>query len=470
MSHLGWRARGNSCGSATAIQKCIRKNWYSGGLPIASSERRLNPLWCRADRDANQCGEGTNGGRSQRSTKFGVAVIEGFVKPGFQAVRDAFLANFEQGKEAGAACCIYHMGEKVVDLWGGIRNKSTGELWEADTMASVFSSTKGLSALALALAKSRGFFRYEDTVSRYWPEFAQYGKGDVTIRQLLAHQAGLFAIPHQGDRKLIADLDRLANVLAQQTPAWTPGSRQAYHAITLGYYENELLRRVDAKGRSLGQFFQQEIATPLGLDFYIRLPNEVRDERLATVQVVNPFSALFTLPVPLAMAFLNPCSIIRRAVRGSLLSFDNDRVYARNFEMPAVGGVGTARAIARAYSVFATGGDELGVDKETLCQLSAPPIAPSHGFHDAALKVDIRFSLGFARPGPRYHFGSAGAFGHPGAGGSFGFADPESRIGYGYVPNRMGGYLVDPRDKALRRAMYQALGLPNGSGEARHSW
>jgi CubicO group peptidase (beta-lactamase class C family) len=384
--------------------------------------------------------------------------ISGHVEPGFEAVREAFVENFARRNELGAACCIYHRGEKVVDLWGGVRNKRTGEPWEEDTMVCVYSTTKGLSGLALALAHSRGLIDYDERISKYWPEFAQQGKDKITVRQLLAHQAGLFAFEETGDKSIVADLDRLAEILARQKPAWEPGTRQAYHAITLGYYEGELLRRVDPRHRSLGRFFQDELATPLGLDFYIRLPEDVPNARLATFQRANPGLAMFTVPFPFFLATLNPRSRIRRALSGSELALDPERIYARNLEIPAGGGVGTARAIAHAYGVFATGGKELGLREETLRQLMAPPVAPLQGFGDAALKVDIRFSLGFSKPGPDTPFGHPGSFGMPGAGGSFGYADPEAGIGYGYVMNRMNMYLEDPRDKALRNALYRSIG------------
>ena len=200
--------------------------------------------------------------------------IHGYVGKGFEAVREAFRENFSHRKELGAACCVYHHGEKVVDLWGGIRNKTTGEPWEEDTMVVVWSATKGLAAMTLALAHSRGWLDYGERVCTYWPEFAQQGKETISVRQLLAHQAGLFAFDEPVDRDVIADLDRLAIVLARQKPAWPPGTRQAYHAISLGFYEGELLRRVDPMHRSLGEFFQDEIASPLEMDFYIRLPEE----------------------------------------------------------------------------------------------------------------------------------------------------------------------------------------------------
>ena len=374
-------------------------------------------------------------------------------------MREAFIENFERREELGAACCVYYRGEKVVDLWGGIRNKATGEPWEEDTMALVHSTTKGMAGLAMALAHSRGLFDYDERVSTYWPEFAQQGKGRITVRQLLSHQAGLFALDERPVRSLVADPDRLATVLARQKPAWPPGTRQAYHAITLGFYESELLRRVDPEHRSLGRFFQEEIATPLGLDFYIRLPEEIPDSRLAPLHRFNMAAALFALPISLALALMNPRSRFRRALLGSELPEQSEHVYARNLEVPAGGGVGTARAMARAYSVFATGGRELGLREETLRQLMAPALAPAHGFRDACLKVELQFSLGFAKPSPKDAFAHPSSFGHPGTGGSFGLADPHAKLGYAYIPNQMGAHLEDPREAALRGAMYRSIGV-----------
>lgn len=384
--------------------------------------------------------------------------IQGQVSPGFETVRDAFTENFTRRHELGGACCVYHRGEKVVDLWGGVRNRATGEPWDEDTMVIVYSTTKGLAAMTLAVAHSRGWLDYEERVAAYWPEFAQQGKEAVTVRQLLAHQAGLFALDQEVNRAVVADLDRLAMVLARQKPAWAPGTRQAYHAITLGYYESELLRRVDPRHRSLGRFFQDEIATPLGLDFYIRLPESVPDSRLATItrpgliEMVRGFGLRFSLEA------FNRRSNITRALRGSELPHDERRIYARDFEVPSGGGVGTARAIARAYGVFATGGGELALSPKTLGLLAAPAIPAAHSFHDECMKAEARFSLGFMKPGPGWPFGSDSAFGFPGSGGSLGFADPEAGIGYAYVTNRMGTTLTgDPREVALRHAVYAAL-------------
>jgi CubicO group peptidase (beta-lactamase class C family) len=382
--------------------------------------------------------------------------IHGHVSKGFETVRDAFVENFSRRRELGAACCVYRDGEKVVDLWGGIRNKATGEPWQEDTMVIVHSATKGLAAMTLALAHSRGWLDYDERVCTYWPEFAQRGKETITARQLLAHQAGLFAFDEPVDREVVADLDQLALVLARQAP-WKPGTRQAYHAISLGFYEGELLRRIDPLHRSLGQFFQDEIAARLELDAYIRVPEEIPNSRFAILDSPGVLDRLFGFPIRLTLATLYPRSNIYRALianPGAAICSDEQRVYSRDLEVPSGGGVGTARAITRAYSVFATGGQELRLRPETLELLMAPATPTERGFYDECMKGEIRFSLGFCKPGATSPFGHTGSFGHPGAGGSFGFADPQAGIGYAYVTNRMGTTLpFDPRDVALRAAI-----------------
>lgn len=386
--------------------------------------------------------------------------IEGHVNPGFEAVRTAFVENFTRRQELGGACCVYHRGEKVVDLWGGVRNRATGEPWQEDTMVLVHSTTKGLAAMTLALAHSRGWLDYEQPVCRYWPEFAQAGKEATTVRQLLAHQAGLFAFDQRLERHVVADLDRLAVVLARQKPAWPPGARQAYHAISLGYYESELLRRIDPQHRSLGQFFQDEIASPLGLDFYIRLPESLPDARLATLLRPGLWAMLRGFPPRFLLEVFNPRSNISRALQGSEFPLDERHIYARNFEVPAGGGVGTARAIAHAYGVFANGGGELQLTPQTLQALAAPAMPPTYGFYDECMRADgIQFSLGFMKCSRVWPFGSEGSYGAPGTGGSLGFADPQAGIGYAYVTNRMGTALTgDARDLALREALYAVIG------------
>jgi CubicO group peptidase (beta-lactamase class C family) len=387
----------------------------------------------------------------------------GYARKGFQAVREAFVENFERRNDLGAACCIYYRGEKVVDLWGGVRSKISGEPWEEDTMVVVFSATKGLAAMTLALAHSRGRLDYDERICTYWPEFAQAGKEKTTVRQLLAHQAGLFAFDAPVDKGAIADLDRLAAIMAAQKPAWEPGMRQAYHAISLGFYEGELLRRIDPQHRSLGQFFQDEIAAPLGLECYIRLPTTIPNARLAQLDATNPLQSILALPFPLMLDCLNRRSIFYRSMianPGTLVALDDEHIYARNFEAPSGGGVGTARAIAHAYSAFASSGGELGLRSATLAELMAPAVPARCGFYDECVRGEAAYSLGFMKPNGGWPFGPPSAFGAPGSGGSFAFADPQAGLAYAYVTNRTRVKLTaDPRDQALRAAMAASVAV-----------
>jgi CubicO group peptidase (beta-lactamase class C family) len=386
----------------------------------------------------------------------------GRVSPGFEGVREAFAGNFASRGELGGACCVYRHGEKVVDLWGGCRDKESGAPWEADTMVLLWSASKGLAAMTLAIAHSRGWLDYEERVATYWPEFAQHGKDGITVRQLLAHQAGLFAFDEPVDPDLLADLDRLAIVLARQRPAWPPGTHQAYHALTLGFYEGELMRRIDPRHRSLGRVFQDEIATPLAEDVYIRLPAAVPNARLASLAPPGLLDMLRHFPLRLTLDSINPRSIPHRALLsnpGVAFVRDAARVYVRDLEVPSGGAVGTARGLAHAYGVFATGGRELGLRAATLELLAAPAVPPASGvFHDEFFRGNVQFSLGFFKPGGVWRFGGVRSFGAPGSGGCLGFADPDAGIGYAYVTSQMGTALTgDPRDVALRDALSAAL-------------
>ena len=403
--------------------------------------------------------------RSKKDQTRVLPEISGFVAPGFEAVAEAFNENFSKRNELGGACCVYRNGEKIIDLWGGIRNKETGEPWEHNTMVVVYSTTKGLAAMTLALAHSRGLIDYDERVATYWPEFAQNGKENITVRQLLSHQAGLFAFDEPVDKETVRDLDRLAEVMARQTPAWEPGTRQGYHAITLGFYEGELIRRVDPKHRTLGHFFQDEIATPLGLNLYIRLPETVPNSHLAVIEPISLFKRMFGFPLKFMLATMNPRSNMYRALvvnPGSAIVHDDVAIYSRDLEVPSGGGVGSAESIAKLYGVFANGGRELGLSKETLDLLAAPAVRPTEGFYDECILTETQFSLGFAKSAEMMKLPNSSVFGHPGAGGSLGFADPENGIGYAYVTDRMGTELAgDPREVALREALYSVV---NASG------
>ena len=390
--------------------------------------------------------------------------IRGTVAPGFEAVRDVFARNFAERHEVGAACAVYLGGEPVVDLWGGLRDRAAGTRWEADTLVLVFSATKGLAAMAMAVAHSRGFFDLDERVAAYWPEFAQNGKDRVTVRQLLAHQVGLCAIDTPLTPATLRDLDALAGTLARQRPAWEPGSRHGYHALTLGFFESELLRRVDPHHRSLGVFFHDEVARPLGIEFHIGLPAHFPTNRLAAIE---PFRPLFSLPQfdrdtwRFVRAWLRPGSLTRRALGNPRVAraSDFDGPAFRDVEVPSVLGFGVVRDIAKAYGVLATGGRELGLAAATMAELRASAPPPSPGHLDAVLRADTRFAFGFLKPSPAFPFGSGDtAFGSMGAGGSFAFADPDKGLGFAYAMSRMGFQVwSDPRERALREAVYRCL-------------
>jgi len=385
--------------------------------------------------------------------------LGGWVAAGFGEVEAEFQRNFAERGEIGAAVAAYWRGQKVVDLWGGRRRPDGDAPWDEDTMVPVMSTTKGLAAMTVAVANARGWVDYDAPIARYWPEFAQNGKGAITVRQLLGHEAGLVVLDEELLVARMRDLDDVARLLARQRPAWPPGTRHGYHGMTLGLYMQELIRHVDPAHRTLGRFFHEEIARPLGLDFYIGLPRDVADARLAKIKPLSRFRALLALghsTPELIKRVLAPGSLLRKSLA---IPADIDYGDRRTLEveLPAGNGVGTARSIARAYSAFAEGGSEVGLTPGTFARITTPPEVT--GRKDEVLGVPSCFSLGFLRPGPDVAFGSSPrAFGGPGAGGSFGFADPDARLGYAYVMNKLDFWLIDdPREKALRDAIYRAI-------------
>ena len=390
-------------------------------------------------------------------------LIAGDVDEGYGKVADAFRRNMTSGQEIGAAVAVYRDGVKVVDLWGGYRNGIAKAPWEEDTLVTMFSTTKGVSSLAVAVAASQGLISYDAKVADYWPEFGQAAKGSVTVRQLLSHQAGLPAIDAPLTLRDLANPPKMSAVLAAQAPAWTPGARHGYHFLTLGFYESELIRHADPSGRSLGQFFADEVAKPLGLDFYIGLPASADRNRVAHLHgLVRRAEALLhlnTLPRRFMAALFNPLSLTARAVGTvkGLTGFEGlNREEFRVVEIPAGNGIGTARSVAKAYGCVATGGSDLGLTPSALAALVKPAIPPTHGLRDKVLHVDTVFSLGFMKPFPKFVFGSSDkAFGTFGMGGSFGFADPDTGIGFAYAMNRMGFHMwSDPRELALRQILF----------------
>ena len=352
----------------------------------------------------------------------------------------------------------------MVDLWGGVRDARDGSPWEEHTLVLVYSTSKGLAAMTLALAHSRGWLDYDERVAEYWPEFAKAGKRNVTVRQLLGHEAGLPVIDEKLDPDLLKDFDRLADAIARQKPVWKPGTRHGYHGVSLGWYMGELMRRVDPDHRTLGRVFAEEVAAPLGLEIYFGVPPEVEKRRIARIERGNLLKLVTgarDLPPRMALAMANPRSLSYKTFANPRLRTpaDLDRKEYRALEFPAGGAVGGARDIARAYAAVAGPKPELGISEETMRELTRFPLPPSRGWFDQVLKVNTAFSLGFARPLGPFRFGTSDrSFGHPGAGGSFAFADPDRHVSFAYVTNRLGLHLNDdPREKSLRDAVYRCL-------------
>ncbi|WP_276259368.1 serine hydrolase domain-containing protein [Haloglomus litoreum] len=389
-------------------------------------------------------------------------LIHGTVAPGFERVREVFAENFRERDELGAAVAVSHDGDLVVDLWGGYRDVERAHPWTEDTMVLVASGTKGMAMAAVAVALSRGLFALDDRIADHWPAFAQHGKGEVTVRQLLSHQAGLATLDERLTPEQIADAEYLSARLAERELDWEPGTRHGYHAFTLGWYASELLRHTD--GRTLGQFFADEVAAPLDLEFYIGLPESVPDDRVADLDAFGPLEMLRnldTMPPRFVLSFLLPWTTTSKALNVLATSHPGDlnsRAF-RSVEIPSANGIGTARSMARLYGDLATGGEALGLDEAVFAELTAPPVPPSGDPKDVVIKIETAWAMGYSKPSADFRFGtSERAFGTPGAGGSFGFADPDRGLGFAYTPNRMGLHIKDdPREVALREAVYRCL-------------
>jgi CubicO group peptidase (beta-lactamase class C family) len=331
-------------------------------------------------------------------------------------------------------------------------------------MVPVFSTTKGISALVIASLRSKGLLDWDETVAHYWPEFAAAGKGGITVRQLMAHEAGLAVIDHPLRSKDLMDLDALAKVLAAQRPAWAAGESNGYHAISLGLYQNELVRRIDPQHRTIGRILAEEFVEPFGLSLYIGLPDDVDLDSVAVLGRLAPRAALRQLtgvPWPLARQLADKRSPTSRSLTNPALAraerFTQRHVLAP--ELPSSNGVGTPRSIAALYGAAAIGAPKLPIDDVTLAELAAP--VTTRVRTDLLLRARRAYALGFSRPVPEHWFGSPGgrSFGTPGLGGSFAFADPDAKVGYAYAPNRLGIRLSnDPREVAVRTAVYGCLG------------
>ena len=393
--------------------------------------------------------------------------ISGYVTPGFEKVKSVFEENFLRRKEVGASCCVYYKGEKVVDLWGGYRDKNKKQYWEEDTLCIVFSSTKGISSLAFAMLHSKGLLDFDEKVCKYWPEFAFNGKENITIRQLLSHQAGLFTNDKKLKYEVLTNENLLSDYLAKQKPYWTPGEKKGYHAWTIAMYQNELCKRIDPLKKPLHLFFKNEIADALDIDFHIGLPSDIPKHRIAHLIPFFPTEALRkkdknTDMGSIMKGILNPFSYFYKSLLNPPHALNLNNFNKRKYVSIPNGsahGFGNARSIAQIYNEFATGGQNLHVRNETLRALEAAPIHPKKEKNDLVLHVDIPFSLGFAKPSAYQNFGvNYRSYGTFGAGGSGGFADPEKQIAFGYVMNKMGTHIAnDPRELSLRNAVYDCV-------------
>jgi CubicO group peptidase (beta-lactamase class C family) len=380
--------------------------------------------------------------------------IQGRVEPRYAKVRDAFAAQFAAGSEIGAAVAITVDGEPVVDLFAGHAGPARTRPWTRDTITHTYSVTKGMTALCAHRLIDRGALELDAPVARYWPEFEQAGKAEISVRWLLSHRAGLQALCEILPPESLYDWGAMCAALAAAKPCLEPG-KLGYHPVTFGWLVGELVRRVD--GRSLGRFFREEIAEPLGADFHIGL-GPAEEKRAADITMLVPppeVAESFGAGTPsgelplLALAFVNPSG-----------TGDHNSPAHRRAEIPAINGHGTAAALARVYGALARGGEVDGVRVLSPEGVTRASELQGEGA-DALLGVPVRMGLGFwlTQPGVTgFAFGpNPGAFGHPGAGGGLGFADPRARIGFGYVTNRMGQSLaVDERPQALIDAFYSA--------------
>ncbi|MFH8628003.1 serine hydrolase domain-containing protein [Streptomyces vietnamensis] len=389
-----------------------------------------------------------------------MTTIDGEVAPGFEAVREAFAANFARRGDIGAAVCVYWHGRPVVDLWGGIADPETGRPWTRDTLQLVYSATKGATATAAHMLAERGLLDLDAPVAKYWPEFAANGKADIPVRWLLTHQAGLAAL----DQPLpLADALAWAPMtaaLAAQRPLWTPGTAHGYHGRTWGWLVGEVIRRVS--GRMPGRFFTDEIADPLGLDFFIGLPAKERN-RVSRMAYGQPPVDLTTIPtesIPEELrdqvaAWRDPNSLSNRAFAvtdPAAIDFDSAEVQAA--ELPSSNGIGTARALARMYAALI--GEVDGVRLLSSYSMTTATKEQAHG-QDLVMMLPSRFSTGYMLPTADNRMTGPNAFGHTGRGGSLAFADPEHGIAFGYVMNHIISGSDDARAAALAEAVRRSV-------------
>jgi CubicO group peptidase (beta-lactamase class C family) len=377
----------------------------------------------------------------------------GYVSPGWEPLYEAFAHNLESGDDIGAGCAVYHHGELVVDLVGGWRDRKHEQPYTDDTLQLVFSCTKGITSIAIAMCVERGLLDYDAPVSQYWPEFAQHGKEDATVAQLLSHQTGLFTI--EGDVAIEDALDwnHMVERLAATKPRFPIGSTHGYHAITFGWLAGELVRRVD--GRSIGAFVQEEIAGPLGVEFYIGLPAE-HQSRVARL-MAHPLPKLPPEQALLLFEQNGPGTNGAQALslNGAFMQGAFNREDVREAELAGANGITTARSMARIYSHLINPQDAPQFASREVLSRATQTVTPV-GEKDVVLVTPTTFGMGFMTHGPHSPYAGPESFGHNGAGGSCGFAHPPSGLAMAYVMNTMLDSIDgDPRARRLVQAAVQ---------------
>ena len=392
-------------------------------------------------------------------TRFPAPEVHGSFDRRFIRLNDAFVENFRERGELGAALCVIIEGRPVADIWAGWADQARGRLWESDTLVDVFSVGKGMVALSLLMLVERGQVDLDAPVANYWPDFAAHGKTSITVRALLGHRAGLPAIRRPLPEAAIYDWQLMSAALAEQEPWWKPGEKHGYHVNTFGFLIGEIVRRVS--GKCIRDFFRTEIAEPLQSDFHFGIGAE-EDSRIAEfVWSADQQGPRVTDVDPelgendpdhaqlLRCTYLNPPGL-------SGIGTVNTRSW-RSAEIPSANGHANARAIARVYSTLACGeavGDVRLLAPESIDEATREV---SCGI-DFVLRRPTRFGLGFQLTQPERPLGpNPRSFGHFGAGGSLGFADPDARLSFGYTPNRAGPRWQDPRNRALVDAAYACL-------------
>jgi len=394
--------------------------------------------------------------------------VNGFVAPGFEGVVDAFANNFDARDEVGASVCLSVEGETVVDLWGGTRN-SEGAAWEEDTVSIVFSCTKGATALCAHMLADQGKLDLNAPVSKYWPEFACNGKENATVAMMLDHSVGVPHVRPQVKDGGYCDWDYMADLVAKEEAFWEPGTRNGYHGVTFAWTVGEIVRRVS--GKSLGQFFREEVAAPLGLDFHIGLPESEEGRVANMIQAVpGPDMAMTRFMEAVMSDPASPSSLF--LLNGGNADFNSREVHAA--EIGSANGITNARGLAGMYAPLANDGahnDVRVMSANGIARMSTVSMA-THD--DATLLIPSRFSLGYMKSMDNRHLpvsdGSsciigADAFGHVGMGGHFGFADPTANMSFGYTMNRMGlGILLNDRGQSLVDAAYEAVGYVSNEG------